>query len=248
MPPVELEPPTELAEAFPESLRNTLPILVPLRDLWLTLPQKPAGSSLSAKELRGALDRWLPARTDSVDEIDLKGFIDAGRTLMLFDGIDEVPTSNPSSAVETNPRQLLLSGLRDGVTAWTPAGNRRLVTSRPYGLAESEIEKLGLRVAQIGDLPSELQGLLARRWFRIQKQDAARGDASAADLMRDIGQRDWLQPLAANPLMLTAMCAIYSDGGKLPQDRHQLYDRIVDSVLTKRYLDPKRRARVRFEL
>lgn len=248
MPPAELEPPDGLAEAFPESLRGKLPVLVPLRELWAALPKKPAGSSLSAKELRGTLGRWLQERTDSARELSLAAFIEAGRTLILFDGVDEVPTTDPGSPVETNPRQLLLSGLANAVTAWTPAGNRLLVTSRPYGLADVEIKKLGLSVAQISDLPSELQDLLARRWFRIQKQDASRGDASADDLIRDIGQRDWLQPLAANPLMLTAMCAIYSDGGKLPQDGHQLYDRIVDSVLTKRYLDPKRRARVRFEL
>ena len=36
--------------------------------------------------------------------------------------------------------------------------------------------------------------------------------------------------------------------GRLPQDRHQLYDRIVDGVLTKRYNDTRRRDRVRFEL
>lgn len=248
MPSAELEAPDDFAEAFPELLRGKLPVLVPLREFWAALPKKPAGSTLSARELSDTLGRWLRDRAAGTGELSLAGFIEAGRTLVIFDGVDEVPTTDPGSSSETNPRQLLLTGLDNAVTAWTPAGNRLLVTSRPYGLTGDEIQKVGLSVAQISDLPDDLQALLVGRWFRIQKRDADRGDASADHLMSDIRDRDWLQPLAANPLMLTAMCAIYGDGGKLPQDRHQLYDRIVDSVLTKRYADPKRRARVRFEL
>ena len=67
-----------------------------------------------------------------------------------------------------------------------------------------------------------LQALLARRWFRIQTQNPVKGDRSADDLVHDIEAREWIRPLASNPLMLTAMCAIYGDGGRLPQDRHQL--------------------------
>src|SRR5204862_5072866 len=129
-----------------------------------------------------------------------------------------------------------------------PKGNTFLITSRPYGLRDAEIARLRLRSAPIGDLPGPLQRLLVRRWFRLRKQDAEKGDSSADDLTRDIAAREWLQPLDANPLMLSAMCAIYADGGRLPQDRHQLYERIVDSVLTRRYSDTRRRDRVRFEL
>src|SRR5262245_6194257 len=111
-----------------------------------------------------------------------------------------------------------------------------------------EAKKLELGTTTIADLTPTVQQLLVRRWFRIQKQDFARGDASAAELARDIQERAWLLALAANLLMLTAMCAIYSDGGKLPQDRHQLYDRIVENILTKRYDATSRRDRVRFEL
>jgi len=247
MPKADVECPEQFAEAFPASFAGKLPVLVPLREFWEKLPVKPAGASLTAHELAVTLDGWLQERTTTARGIDLRSFIDSGRALVLFDGVDEVPTSHPRVG-DGNPHQLLLSGLSHAVKEWRPKGNILLLTSRPYGLTEDEAKRVGLEAAPIADLPSELQQVLARRWFRIQKQDAERGDASAEDLTRDITERDWLRPLAANPLMLTAMCAIYSDGGKLPQDRHQLYDRIVDSVLTKRYADPIRRGRVRFEL
>ena len=35
----------------------------------------------------------------------------------------------------------------------------------------------------------------------------------------------------ANPLLLTAICIVYGENRKLPQDEFDLYDRIEDTVL-----------------
>lgn len=248
MPPSDVEPPAEFVEMFPQALGGKLPVLVRLREFWQALPLEAPGGTLAAKDFVTVLDSWLRDKTATAAGLDLAAFLEHGLAVLIFDGIDEVPTAFATANDESNPRQLLLATLASVVRTWAPKGNVLLVTSRPYGLGDHDITRLGLQSAPIADLPSGLQGLLARRWFRIQHQDAHKGDRSADDLMRDIGEREWLRPLAANPLMLTAMCAIYSDGGKLPQDRHQLYDRVVDSVLTKRYAETKRRGRVRFEL
>jgi hypothetical protein len=204
MPPADIEPPSPLRESLPPSLCERLVVLVPLRELCDALPKR-VGRDMTADDLATTITRWLHARSTSARDVDLPGFLEAGRALILFDGVDEVPTADAGGSGRRNPRQLLLNGLSRAVESWVPKGNRLLLT---------------------------------RRWFRIEKKDAAIGDAIATQLMRDVAQRPWLQPLAANPLMLTAMCAIYNDGGKLPQDRHQLYERIVDGMLTKRYADP----------
>ena len=47
--------------------------------------------------------------------------------------------------------------------------------------------------------------------------------------------RDDLAPLAENPMLLTAMCVLYDKGGRLPEDRYELYKSIVDDVLHSRY-------------
>ena len=248
VPPPEVDAPDEFVETFPESLCGKLPILVRLREFWQALPVSTSAETLAPGEFVAVLESWLRDRTATAATLDLSAFLDRGLVVLILDGIDEVPTVFAAAGDESNPRQLLLSTLASLVRRWTPKGNVVLVTSRPYGLTAAEIGRLGLRTAPIGALPGPLQNLLARRWFRIQKQNAGKGDHCAEDLIRDIGMREWLQPLAANPLMLTAMCAIYGDGGRLPQDRHQLYDRIVDSVLTKRYSETMRRDRVRFEL
>ena len=47
-----------------------------------------------------------------------------------------------------------------------------------------------------------------------------------------------LDDMAVNPLLLTAMCIIYDQGKRLPHDKYLLYDRIVDTVLHKRWVAP----------
>ena len=248
MPQSNVAPPDEFVEAFPASLSGKLPVLVRLREIWHALPLAGSGRGFAADDFIDVLQAWLRERTVTASGIELMSFLQHGLTVLIVDGIDEVPTALANDEGEFNPRQLLIATLATLVRKWTPKGNVLLITSRFYGLTEDDIAHLGLRSAPIGQLPDKLQGLLARRWFRILKQDTEKGDRTAEDLVRDIGERRWLQGLAGNPLMLTAMCAIYSDGGRLPQDRHQLYDRIVDGVLTKRYSDTRRRDRVRFEL
>jgi hypothetical protein len=55
--------------------------------------------------------------------------------------------------------------LADAVARWTGAGNRVLVTSRPYGLNAEQQRKLALPHAPILGLDQPLQALLVRRWF-----------------------------------------------------------------------------------
>ena len=51
------------------------------------------------------------------------------------------------------------------------------------------------------------------------------------DLIATIRGRDDLAPLVENPMMLTAVCVLYDSGGRLPEDRYELYKRIVNNVL-----------------
>jgi hypothetical protein len=72
-----------------------------------------------------------------------------GTALVMFEGVDEVPISQGDGAAGSYPRTALLCGLVEAVQGWATKGNRRLVTSRPYGLNEVERQKLGLPAASI---------------------------------------------------------------------------------------------------
>ena len=54
--------------------------------------------------------------------------------------------------------------------------------------------------------------------------------------------------LRQNPMLLTALCIMWDQGQRLPQDFYQLYDALVGQVLYKRYLDPNEQYRARFRL
>jgi hypothetical protein len=125
---------------------------------------------------------------------------------------------------------LLLTGLADALPHRQKAGNRILLTSRPYGLDEAGLHRLGLPSAPLEPLPQPLQDLFVARWFHtLDKAEQTPG------LIETIRGRDDLAPLIENPMLLTALCVLYDSGGRLPEDRYDLYKSIVSGVLYNRY-------------
>ena len=183
-------------------------------------------------DLEKALVAWVdrsppPGLTGAL----LAAHLEAGSAFLLFDGLDEVPVSQHVQGATTYPRELLLSGLADALPDWQKAGNRILLTSRPYGLDEAGLHRLGL--------PSALRSNRYRSPCRICSSPA--GSTRSArrsvipDLIATIRGRDDLAPLVENPMLLTALCVLYDSGGRLPEDRYELYKRIVNNVLHSRY-------------
>jgi formylglycine-generating enzyme required for sulfatase activity len=237
VPAQDVEPPEEYAERFPESLGNRLPLLVRLRDCWNDhLPKTPGRRELSKVELTRALESWITAtRPGDLEWAVVKAHLDKGSTLLIVDGVDEVPLTHGEPSRPSSPRDMVLSGLAAAMPDWIRLGNRVLVTSRSYGVTEPRAETLGLLHAPIAELDAAAQNLLVRRWFHILADGPPASEAIARDMIDDVRGREGLQPLAANPLLLTAMCIVYSEGKRLPQDKYELYVRIVDNVLFSRY-------------
>lgn len=240
VPPPDVDTPHEWREALPEALRTRLPLLVPLRELWQRLPVGAVAHAFGRVDLEQAIAEWIDRKApDGLTGADAVDHLAGGTTLLMLDGIDEVPAS---------PRAALINALADAVPAWTTHGNRLLVTSRPYGLTPHEISRLSLPVAPLLALSPPLQQMLVQRWFRLLEDTVEKGDATAGDLLTEIGDQDWLSTLAENPLLLTAICIVYGQGRRLPQDRHELYDEIVTTVLHSRIEDKSRQALVRDRL
>jgi hypothetical protein len=57
----------------------------------------------------------------------------------------------------------------------------------------------------------------------------------AEKFLANVSQRGDIQELLDNPMLLTSMCILFHDGGRLPQDRHDLYVRLVENVLYHRF-------------
>ena len=224
MPPDEEATDPAEQEVFPARLAGQLPVLIRLRDFHGSLTPT---RELTAHQLELDLARWLVDRKPGgLTGVAFKARLARGALTLIFDGADEVPLDR---------RQALLAGLAQALPGWHKAGHRILLTSRPYGLEESDLRRLGLPHAPIEKLSSRFQQRLVQRWFRILADHPESARATAEGLLADLRQREELQPLAENPLLLTAMCIVYGQGKRLPQDKHDLYDRIVDTVLHNRF-------------
>jgi hypothetical protein len=236
MPAQAIVAPDGYTEQFPDSLRGRLPLLVRLRDFWPLLPDIPGRRELSGAEFLDACRHWIEsAQPPGLLWTDVIAHLDAGSALVILDGVDEVPLSRGDEAHGSSPREMLLSGVIAALADWIPRGNRLLLTGRPYGLTETQSDKLEILHAPIADLDAHMQELLVRRWFHILADTPSAAERTARDLIDHIREQPMLEVLASNPLLLTAMCVIFSEGKRLPQDRYDLYSRIVDNVLFNRY-------------
>lgn len=235
--------PKGFAESVPKRLRGRLPVLVRLRDFAARMPCSRGLGAWRRADLERALSDWIDAaRPDGLSGALLIAHLRAGSAFLLLDGLDEVPVSRPGG--EAYPRELLVSGLADALPAWLKAGNRIILTSRPYGLEEAGLHRLGLPEAPLEPLPEELQDLFVRRWFHTLGKPG-----KAQDLIPILRDREMLAPLVENPLLLTALCVLYDSGGRLPEDRRELYDRIVSNVLFHRFPgDTRQRETIRARL
>jgi formylglycine-generating enzyme required for sulfatase activity len=236
-------------ETWPATFAGRLPILVRLRECWRALPARPGSRELSRREFERSLAAWVVENSEGLDNAEqVLAHLAAGSALIVLDGVDEVPIAQDEGRAQWFPRALLLSGLLNVMATWTAAGNRLLVTSRPYGLTGGDVDALGLAQAPLRNLDERMQRLLVDRWFQ-QLRPGQEGIHHAADLAAHLELHSWLQPLAVNPLLLTGMCIVFDEGGRLPQDKHELYMRITNTVLNSRYRDDvEGRERTRYRL
>ena len=243
LPAHPLETPKGFEEQLPEALRGRFPLLCRLRE-WAGHSACLAGNGhWTGAELEAALACWLSAaKPGGLTPEVWREELAQGRCLLILDGVDEVPeTLGPH-----RPRRNLLSGLADALPEWLKAGNRVLLTSRPYGLDDTDRRSLNLQRAELGELPEPLQKTFIRRWYAAA--DPPHAEEKASGLIAHLGGRPDLAEMRANPMLLTALCIKYDEGQRLPQDFYRLYDSVVNQVLYMRYPTENERDRARLRL
>ena len=167
-----------------EALRTRLPLLVPLRDFWTAHARAAAGNAPGTGAIWSR--RSPPGSTGLAaagpERRSAQGSPRGGQRLPVAGRPGRGARLRTRNGATVYPRELLLSGLADALPAWEEAGNRTLLTSRPYGLDEAGLARLGLPRAPLEPLPKPLQELFVARWFHTLKpgkagRRAARGDA-----------------------------------------------------------------------
>ncbi|MFI9262378.1 NACHT domain-containing protein [Streptomyces sioyaensis] len=207
----------ELPEALAE-LRGRVPFLLPVRRFARAGLPAP-GTFLSAAGYQEAED--APAGwTERV--------LDAGRALLLIDGIDEAPESGREA-------------VRRKLVEWTARypGNVWIVTSRPSAVPGSWLAGEGFSELALAPMNREDVAAFIQRWHRAAAQQSPadldrlghyeRTLLNAVRITRDLGR------LATNPLMCGLLCALHRDRrGYLPNGRKELYDAALSMLLERR--------------
>jgi Domain of unknown function (DUF4062)/NACHT domain/Sulfatase-modifying factor enzyme 1 len=235
--------PDPFKEQLPQSLRDRFPILCRLRE-WTGHTECLAGNGhWTRAQLENALACWIAAaKPGGLTQEVFREELAQGHCLLIIDGVDEVP-----EAIDQHlPRRNLLTGLEDALPDWLGAGNRVLLTSRPYGLDAAQRSRLRLPVAELAELPGEFQDTFIRRWYAAA--DPAHAKEKSRGLIEHLNERRDLDELRRNPMLLTALCIKFDEGQRLPKDFYRLYESVVSQVLHKRYLTDTERDGARLRL
>lgn len=205
------------ADTYPKWLPpELLPIRIELPDL--DDADRNHGDALGG--IIGYTQRSLTANGLSSLAVRLPRFVEAGRIFFLFDGMD---------GVRSSARRERLAGMIRTLYRTTPC--RVIVTSR---LALDE-ELMGILSPAVSDASDGfaayyLEPFDAPRISQYLDQwhqealsgDEAKRSARLARLRRSMEESHTLRDLAANPLLLTLLCAL-NQRHELPRRRHRIF-------------------------
>ena len=215
------------------SLGDYLPVMVFLKDLWLVYNEelKRTKRKITFEPL---LKAYLKKIKCPLDLSVISNFLQHNRALFMFDGLDEIPVEIRDDLVE------LIADFQ-----FANKGNRFLITGRPHGVAGRPHERFGKYLCEIEYLNDTKIKDFIRKWFRaVSGKATGLADMTAEDMISNIVFHEHVSVFTQNPLLLAAVCVLYLAGGRIPEQRADLYDRIVENLLWRRFHDPAEPERV----
>lgn len=207
-------------------LGDRLPILLPLAAYANALQKSDVRLDDFIAEYFADIGADLPIDT-MLDEA-----LQAGRALILLDGLDEVK--------DPNLRNTVVERVVDFYAFHRRQGNKFVITSRIVGYRAVRPAAEGLVECTLVDFDDDEISLFVDRWMTaLEKQ--AQGDTQVAradaendrrELMDAIYENPGIRRLAATPLLLTILALVKRQGVTLPERRVQLYDQYVSTLLS----------------
>jgi len=208
-----------------------VPLLLPLRELGAFLGESRVRelAGANSKLLLDCLANYYNGFDLDLPEDFFRRLCEAGRAILLLDGLDEVP--------QTDDRVLVSAIVRSLVNRYPAC--RYVLTSRPKAYEGDARLGQGFRECTVDDLSPEKQQRFIANWSRSlhrllghQGDDGARPAARfSAELWGALEHNDRVRDLATNPLLLTIIAIIYYDSRSLPENRAELYEACVTVLL-----------------
>ncbi|MDQ1355017.1 MAG: hypothetical protein QG657_5326, partial [Acidobacteriota bacterium] len=209
------------------SFSGYLPVVVLLKDLWplYDIHEKESGGAGAAMDFPTLLSVYLEKHVHGLSLKEVEHYCSRERALFLIDGLDEVPAHLRGPMVE----MISIYRLKH-------ANNRFLLTGRPHGIDAKVREHFGVDLHRIEPLDDAKVKVFIKKWFRIVSgQAVGQAEVTAGEMIADIKGNEYVVVFTENPLLLTAVCILYQDNKRLPDQRADLYKRVVANLLYRRF-------------
>ena len=142
--------------------------------------------------------------------------LESGRTIVLFDGLDEVPQEN-------GQRDKTIQALHDFSKSYLET--QILITCRIAASDYSFTEFTDIEMADFS--PSQVKAYV-HNWFRNSTE-------TAEEFLNELNLEEnrGVQDLGSSPLLLSMICLAYVETLSIPKRRVELYEEALDALLKK---------------
>lgn len=209
------------------SLRNYLPVMIFLKEFWLIYNEvlKKDKKKIVFEHL---LTLYLEKSKCKLTWGSVSEYLSHRRALFLIDGLDEVPKHLRDDLLEIIVQ-----------FQFQYKENHFLLTGRPHGVEGLAMTHFGNELHDIEPLKKRMTVDFIFKWFRaVSGRATGLGEVTAEGMISDINQHEHISRFTQNPLLLTAVCILYQDGKRIPDQRADLYNRIIDNLIARRFHDP----------
>ena len=208
------------------NLPHRLPILVPL-----------SAYAKSITEHEIPLDEFISQYYNDLG-IDLPladlfhDTLQQGKALFLLDGLDEVQS--------LTQRSLVVDRFLDFFAFYQQTGNKFALTSRIIGFAAVRPQNELLKECTLADFDRSEIELFVDKWTAALEKSvqgaetsftAAQAKQEKSELLEAVDHHDGVRKLATNPLLLTILALMKRQGVTLPDQRVQLYNNYIETLI-----------------
>jgi formylglycine-generating enzyme required for sulfatase activity/energy-coupling factor transporter ATP-binding protein EcfA2 len=206
-----------------------LPIRIVLRRLaaWIPAERDKGTAGLVWDYLAHQLEEWGCGEFHP----PMKHILNTTGGVIFFDGLDEVREDDARKK-----RSLIVEAIEDFARPLKKC--RLMITCREYAYTRDEVWRLPearFPVVELDLFRSEQIEQFTRTWYRIvgkwRDWNEQECDAQADILFQAIESLPHLKDLGQYPLLLTFMAQVHGRDGYLPNDRADLYERVVKLLL-----------------
>ncbi len=226
----------EAAQRLLSIADRPFPILVDLADLVEHIAvsrQQNAPSAPTLTDSPAWLAHFLARRSQEeewgLDEDFFRRRIREGPCLLMLDGLDEAPGRQERESI---------ARLIESVSTTYPAC-RIVVTSRPSAYT-GEAVLLAFAQGQIDPLDQDAVRTFLDRWCKSLWGDAAEAGSHRETLVAALRSRPEIARMARNPVMLTALAMVHWNERRLPEQRADLYESVINWLSRSREQRPGR--------